>query len=887
MDLHLPSTTPEHELRRTQTFLRRVARGLSLDESSAEDLVQEAWVSALRQQELPSRGWFARALRHLAINRREESRRRAYREASVARPEAIAGPEEALAALELGQSILRAVEDLPEAQRTAILLRYWSGFAPSEIAEALNVPLATVKARLARSRALLRERLGERRSDRAAWAFMTGAARKGGDMSLVQGFKFGALATAGVVSGSVLLGAWRSQDAPSSGNVPVREEERSPRAAQRPAPVVPASVQEGESRRVALAEVAARSSSSEPPVQAEPSGRRVAGRVIDPEGRPLAGVRVLWHADWPAEKGVPDEAVVGVMRATEPARQQGSLKRLVALFGDRREDPGAGNLASSESSAARTAISDAAGAFVFEDFPRFGRVVIEDERWVGASWSWVAPAAKLQPAYSGPVVVAAPVVPVTGRVLDPHGRPLPQVELRFRPPEDFLDRLGIPRGEATALTQRSFSAPDGSFAFPLAPGLAGASLTAELEGFVSAEQALGDWRESLTVTLERPPVDSLLRGRVVNHLGEPAAGARVSLGGAETRSDDAGRFVLDARSDHPDHANWMGRLGSSRTLVAVQLGYLPGEYRADLDVATGDSAAEGALLWPDEILLRLGPPALAIEGRVVDEAGRAVPDAIVGLERATWFSGVGGGQSLESSLAGTQARWPHVDADSEGRFELGGLLDDDYRLVATNPATLERVVSDPIRAGTRQVELVLDSANRWESVSGRVITEQGHPVAGAQVVLFSFGSDLYHEGRYVRRTAQGMREVETDADGRFMLEAVGKHGCELDVRGPGILREKFGRDLGDRNAARLADVELVVARSARARIVLEDPEEADSYAVLRVDASRTLRRGPLRSGRSAVVEVPAGEMLVVLYRSEEEVRRFPVRFDPDVMNTVP
>lgn len=55
--------------------------------------------------------------------------------------------------------LLRAVEELPEDCRTAILLYYYQDVTYRELADSLGVSAATVNARLTRARALLRERL--------------------------------------------------------------------------------------------------------------------------------------------------------------------------------------------------------------------------------------------------------------------------------------------------------------------------------------------------------------------------------------------------------------------------------------------------------------------------------------------------------------------------------------------------------------------------------------------------------------------------------------------------------------------------------------------------------------------------------------------------------
>ena len=60
---------------------------------------------------------------------------------------------------ERGDAIARAIADLPAEFRELIALRHFTGLSYEEIAEVKNMPLGTVKNKLFRARAVLKERL--------------------------------------------------------------------------------------------------------------------------------------------------------------------------------------------------------------------------------------------------------------------------------------------------------------------------------------------------------------------------------------------------------------------------------------------------------------------------------------------------------------------------------------------------------------------------------------------------------------------------------------------------------------------------------------------------------------------------------------------------------
>lgn len=68
-------------------------------------------------------------------------------------------PDQALERKEIGTLLRRAIDELPFDQRTILILKEIEGLSYEEIATTLDLPLGTVKSRLARGRRALRDRL--------------------------------------------------------------------------------------------------------------------------------------------------------------------------------------------------------------------------------------------------------------------------------------------------------------------------------------------------------------------------------------------------------------------------------------------------------------------------------------------------------------------------------------------------------------------------------------------------------------------------------------------------------------------------------------------------------------------------------------------------------
>jgi RNA polymerase sigma factor (sigma-70 family) len=72
-------------------------------------------------------------------------------------------PDELVSHREEERQTEELIRSLPQHYRVVVILRHQQGLSYEEIADALNLPLGTVKARIHRARALLKERFGSRK----------------------------------------------------------------------------------------------------------------------------------------------------------------------------------------------------------------------------------------------------------------------------------------------------------------------------------------------------------------------------------------------------------------------------------------------------------------------------------------------------------------------------------------------------------------------------------------------------------------------------------------------------------------------------------------------------------------------------------------------------
>ncbi len=363
----------------------------------------------------------------------------------------------------------------------------------------------------------------------------------------------------------------------------------------------------------------------------------LSGRVVDAEGKPLAGVRVRFRHRLP---------------------------------------PGARDWLP-----AREAATDASGTFQLAEMPPepdllYGfRFDLRGYRWRGTGFEIEPTGGGLR--LAGPVTLE-PAWVLAGRVTDPSGEPI--AGARVTPFKG--DR--IPEGASTHSTDAGgrfridhLAAPIGGVEI-LARGFVGAKV--EIEPRRSLDAAALDAVEPAAIVLE-PAETTDLTIAVRDAQGRPVDSAEINFGCHRDLASayhemavtgDAGSHLLDRvpvggpcslSVRHPEHPKW---------------------WRSDLVVAAGQRV----------LVVDLDPAPWSLEtvrGRVVDDAGGAVPGAEV---------------SLALPLRGAQYQ---ARADGDGRFELRRVKEGAYRLTASAPgwATAELPVS--VTADLAELEVTLEA----------------------------------------------------------------------------------------------------------------------------------------------------------------------------------
>ncbi len=508
------------------------------------------------------------------------------------------------------------------------------------------------------------------------------------------------------------------------------------------------------------------------------AGQAIAGLVRDTKGAPIAGVRV---------QAAP----------VETARLKG-LGKLVQVF-----------IAQSEGRAlfeTRPAETDARGAFRLTSL----EPGVYDLRLVREGYAW-GDARGVTSGTRDLVVVLAPALRVTGRVISPLEAPIENARVVLREPP--VDIHGPDGNMAVALLDLDI------FGEKERSGATDAEGRFELQGFAKgayevAIRADGFAERVERVTLERALLDMgdvvldesrELSGTVLSPEGGPIEGAEVWVPKPSSRNEDpdsrrisileAGPLSSLVRSRTDERGEFLlgGLAGDAHELAVLAEGY-PGE-------TLSSAAADGKVT----ITLRHG---VTIRGVVIEaESGDPVPGAQVVLE--------------------TRPRNEQT-TDERGCFEFKGMRPDEERTfgaTAVVRASHERygeareplVFPDPGAAQVVEAQLVLDGfgaegSKAW--LSGIVRDARGEPLAGARVwaEVPGFPAAFLRIGFFGARGAEG----RTAADGTFTIAAprCGNLRFDLLASYPGCATSRAGPFAADSGEGAWPFIEIRLGQGA-------------------------------------------------------------------------
>lgn len=698
------ATPPLEALLAHREWVRSLARRLTDNAVDADDLEQDAWLaaaSARPRNGVGIRAWFARVMRNRAAERYRLDSNRGAREAVVARPLGLRSGAALVVDAEAHTRVVQAVLALKEPYRESVLLRFYEGLPPREVAAQMGVPVDTVKTRLRRAAEMLREALGGRREDwlgavapllvarhdapGTATAVAGGIAMKATTKAAIA-VAFLIAATAAAVwslpRGAAVAPAAISEsrevaadDSSERGGAlrPRRRASRADAEAAAQAPVVPETPTEPQRPRSS---------------QQSAGVGRVVGRVLLPDGTPAVGAAV----GGPGAGGWVATDADGRYSVALRQREDGASQPLWVLLPGYR----------------------AAGVGTFE---------------VADGVDQAAPDVRL--ALDGTVTIRGRVVSRAGRDISSgtvtagvvtDGNQMETIRRSSDPGPLLMLRAAWP-GKNSPAALRDFEAScraqvgaGGAFEMHVPASIGDCTLSADIAGHAPKwipARSLAEWAANAVEIVVDPT--ATIRGTVVDGVtGAPVEGAVVGeqWDAASSKTGPTGTFEFDGRSN---------------SVPVRAQGYF--DERAH---ATTDGSPVTVKLFRHK----------GVAGVVRTTTGAPVPRASVTLANG-WDLGA----------------HTHESTDAAGRFEYRTIREGKVRIcvqpTAESPNFLPEIFESA--AGTTDLELVVKPAL---TISGRVVDDQGKPVrriyVGRQVtdpvaqacaVLFTPVTD--DDGRFV------------------------------------------------------------------------------------------------------------------------------------------
>lgn len=377
------------------------------------------------------------------------------------------------------------------------------------------------------------------------------------------------------------------------------------------------------------------------------------------------------------------------------------------------------------------------------------------------------------------------------RIVDRDGAPIEGARVRAQVEFDRFERFSVGDGVERIPAWGESSGEAGDVAIDSFPQHPSIQIEITANGFLPARLDSVDLPS--VVELERT-APGALRGRVLDPLGTPVRGAFVGAGDMLVRTDDEGQFALP-------------RARPTGCLRAVAAGFQP-------------------------VRRRFGPGAKGIEIRL-ERAAECLPLAVDGVPSpglvaviegeeafglatlelgASTFQAAVSAEGLASGHLEMELRPAPIDPES-GRAVIRGLASRPYVVSIVAVARAEVVASNEVVPASRNVRIPVGRLGPTREVSGVVVTEDGAPVAGAEVRVGPSTTAL---------PVALLRTAVTTKDGRFRFENLGGRSWSLQVaREPGA-RVDATTTVEAANSTAPLRIELPDRR--RARIEVTDPD---------------------------------------------------------------
>lgn len=703
--------------------IRNRARTLVRDAATADDLAQEALMVALAADGPEARpktlGWMRVVMGNLLRDGRRSEKSRAHREGRVAAREASGvSAETVVSNAERQRDLVEAVLELEDPYRDALLLRHFEDCSPREITRRTGRPVETVRKQLQRGHEQLRNKLEGRYGDRGRWAVALLPVTGDGALRGLGGGVSGSLTTMKVAAALIAVGivglvssqlpGWLSPT-PSglaSGAQPTLDTSI-------------AAIEEDPSLHVARtaereeASIARASEQKPTGLHGSPEEVASAGPPLEPRDVLLTGL----DGQPLAERDVVWEFALGEWME-DRWKSEGRLIE------------------------ART---DATGraSLLLPPHPNLQRNL-----WRVDGAPMLAVGLRNETEHGAWRVVLAPAVRVAGQVQDHDGAPVPDASVRAVAGLEAVASFTLAPSGFSPRFRSAVTDEVGAFDFTWLPTHPAFVLKVETDEHYDSREPMPthDAVNLVLRTGRRKQAALAIAGSVLESDGGPAAGVNVNFGHEKAKTNSAGRFTIEvphAPMDKPITA----RADDGRFAVA------------ESPVETNEASTGGPdVLIDDAVTLRLPAESLALRVRLLDAGGAPLEGC-----KVIPFDGTRRGSSTSYM---ERARFEDHRTDAEGRYTLDHALDRPYVLRFVDPETMLVVDSEPLHPGAGEHTVQAPSDAFVAELRGRILDHYGSPVVGAEVTLAANDDD---PAMGVWRTTTGLA-VQTDADGRFMIE---------------------------------------------------------------------------------------------------------------------